>query len=214
MPQAGSLSLEDPRLKAVLSRLHRTAGWGEIPRIIAALPDAARALARDGASAFAPAMFRTSYMAISPTQGRFLYVAARAVDAKKIVEFGSSYGISTLYLAAAAKDAGGLVIGSEFEREKGESARANLAAADLGRHPRLDRFRSSRRTQGAQSSRSRSADPEIAERRRRRRRRHFPLSQGDGALCRLDAIGTQRILLGVAADRRRLRILGLSALKY
>jgi predicted O-methyltransferase YrrM len=131
MPPAGSMSLDDPRIKAVLSRLHRAAGWSEIPRIISSLPDAARAFSREGAPAFTHALFRTSYTAISAAQGRFLYVAARAIDARNIVEFGTSYGVSTIYLAAAAKDAGGLAIGSEFEREKREAACANLAEAGL-----------------------------------------------------------------------------------
>jgi predicted O-methyltransferase YrrM len=131
MPRAGSMSLEDPSTKSVLARLHHAAGWSEIPRIISSLPQATRALTREGAPAFTHALFRTSYTAISAAQGRFLYVAARAVDARRIVEFGTSYGISTIYLAAAAKDAGGTVIGSEFEREKWEGARANLAEAGL-----------------------------------------------------------------------------------
>src|SRR5215813_6942771 len=41
--------------------------------------------------------FADNFLAISPTYGRFLYAIARAC---RIVEFGTSMGISTIYLAA------------------------------------------------------------------------------------------------------------------
>lgn len=63
--------------------------------------------------------------------GRFLYASARAINARNIVEFGTSFGISTLYLAAAAADTGGRVTGSEFHENKVEKARANLGDAGL-----------------------------------------------------------------------------------
>jgi predicted O-methyltransferase YrrM len=57
---------------------------------------------------------------------------ARSVRAKSIVEFGTSFGISTLHLAAALRDnGGGLLIGSEFEPSKIARARENLAAGHL-----------------------------------------------------------------------------------
>src|SRR5690349_3528821 len=128
-PAQAPMSLEDPQVKAVLDRLHR-AIWGDIPRILACLPGAARAWASEGIKAVGPAMFRTSYISVSPEQGRFMYITARVIGAKRIVEFGTSFGISTIYLAAAARDnGGGIVIGSEVERDKWDGARANLAEA-------------------------------------------------------------------------------------
>jgi predicted O-methyltransferase YrrM len=57
---------------------------------------------------------------------------ARATGARSIVEFGTSIGISTLYLAAALRDnGGGRLIGSEFEPTKVTQARENVAAAGL-----------------------------------------------------------------------------------
>ncbi len=57
---------------------------------------------------------------------------ARASRATSIVEFGTSFGISTLHLAAALRDnGGGRLIGTEFEPSKVEHARKNLAAAGL-----------------------------------------------------------------------------------
>jgi predicted O-methyltransferase YrrM len=128
------MSLEDPQVKSVLDRLQRSA-WADIPRILACLPGAARALRSGGIPAIGPALFRTSCLAVSPEQGRFMYITARVIDAKRIVEFGTSFGISTIYLAAAARDnGGGTVFGSELERHKWEGARANLAAAGLSQH--------------------------------------------------------------------------------
>lgn len=74
---------------------------------------------------------KTNYLSIGPRMGRFLYASARAINARNIVEFGTSFGISTLYLAAAAADTGGKVTGSEFHQNKVEKARANLADAGL-----------------------------------------------------------------------------------
>jgi predicted O-methyltransferase YrrM len=74
-----------------------------------------------------------NYLAVTPTYGRFLYAMARACKATRIVEFGTSMGISTIYLAAALRDnGGGRLIGSEFQPGKVARARANLDAAGLG----------------------------------------------------------------------------------
>lgn len=69
---------------------------------------------------------------MSPAYGRFLYAIARARRATRIVEFGTSMGISTIYLAAALRDnGGGLLISSEIEPTKVARARAHLEAAGL-----------------------------------------------------------------------------------
>jgi predicted O-methyltransferase YrrM len=128
------MSLDDPRIRAVLERLHRAAGWGEVANIVPTLPAVALAFARGGTAAVEPALFTKSYIAVTAEQGRFMYVTALAIGAKRIVEFGTSYGISTLYLAAAARETGGIVIGSENERHKWEGAKANLAQAGLAEY--------------------------------------------------------------------------------
>ncbi len=74
---------------------------------------------------------RTHYLSIGPTQGRWLFAQAVACDAKEIVEFGTSFGISTLYLAAAAAENKGRITGTEFHPEKAETARRNLNDAGL-----------------------------------------------------------------------------------
>lgn len=73
-----------------------------------------------------------NFLAVSSAYGRFLYAVARAGKATRIVEFGTSMGISTIYLAAALRDnGGGQLIGSEMEPTKVARARANLDAAGL-----------------------------------------------------------------------------------
>jgi predicted O-methyltransferase YrrM len=73
-----------------------------------------------------------NFLNVSPAYGRFLYAVARASKATRIVEFGTSMGISTIYLAAALRDnGGGHLIGSELEPAKVVRARANLEAAGI-----------------------------------------------------------------------------------
>ena len=59
-------------------------------------------------------------------------MCARTCKAKRIVEFGSSMGVSAIYLAAALRDmGGGRLIGTDLEPGKAERAQANVAAAGL-----------------------------------------------------------------------------------
>ena len=69
---------------------------------------------------------------VSRETGLLLYMLARGSGARTIVEFGTSFGVSTLYLAAALRDnGGGVLITSEFEPSKIERARGNLTAGGL-----------------------------------------------------------------------------------
>jgi predicted O-methyltransferase YrrM len=71
-------------------------------------------------------------LAVSRQTGALLYMLARTCGARTIVEFGTSFGISTLHLAAALRDnGGGRLITSEFEPSKVALAKKNLAAGGL-----------------------------------------------------------------------------------
>jgi predicted O-methyltransferase YrrM len=71
-------------------------------------------------------------LAVSRETGALLYMLARSGKARTIVEFGTSFGISTLHLAAALRDnGGGRLITCEFEPSKLVRARANLVAGGL-----------------------------------------------------------------------------------
>lgn len=125
-------SLDDPKLQAVLDRLHRAAR-GDLKFFVRNIPLMARMLL--GREPPPPAeqahLFKDVYIPISRLQGRFLYLVARSLGAQRIVEFGTSFGISTLYAAAAARDESGQVIGSELEPSKQRAATAHLEEAGL-----------------------------------------------------------------------------------
>lgn len=72
------------------------------------------------------------WLAVSPETGTLLYMLARSTGARIIVEFGTSFGISTLYLAAALRDnGGGRLITTEFEPSKVVRAKSNLTEGGL-----------------------------------------------------------------------------------
>jgi predicted O-methyltransferase YrrM len=76
--------------------------------------------------------FRDVPLAVSPATGTLLYMLARSTGAWMIVESGTSFGISTLHMAAALNDnGGGKLITSEFEPSKIIIARQNLAEGGL-----------------------------------------------------------------------------------
>lgn len=71
-------------------------------------------------------------LAVSRETGTLLYMLARSSRARSIVEFGTSFGISTLHLAAALRDnGGGRLITSEFEPSKVARARDHLTAGGV-----------------------------------------------------------------------------------
>jgi len=74
-------------------------------------------------------------MPISPEGGDLLYILVRAKRPNTVLDFGTSYGISTIYLAAAVADNGtGRVVSTELSEAKVLAARANLEEARLADH--------------------------------------------------------------------------------
>jgi predicted O-methyltransferase YrrM len=76
-------------------------------------------------------------VALDRDKAEFCYQLCRASDARRIVEIGTSFGVSTLYLAAAVRDniraagGNGVVIGTEYEPDKAGAARSHFAEAGL-----------------------------------------------------------------------------------
>ncbi len=125
------LGLDDPQVSRTLKKLHSQAK-GDAWVFLRALPSAAASVMRgkpaiDGVLPY----LKDAYIPVDPDQGKLLYVAARAINAKTIVEFGTSFGVSTIYLAAAARANQGCVIGTELEPAKVKAARENVAQAGL-----------------------------------------------------------------------------------
>jgi predicted O-methyltransferase YrrM len=79
------------------------------------------------------------YVALSAQKCEFIYLLARAINATTIVEAGTSFGVSTVYLGlavgqnAGSKNSGGVkrgrVIATEKENSKASQARANWQEA-------------------------------------------------------------------------------------
>lgn len=78
-------------------------------------------------------LLKDLWLPVSRDTGKLLYLLARNAQARAIVEFGTSFGLSTLHLAAALRDnGGGVLIGSEFEPSKVALAREHLAEGGVG----------------------------------------------------------------------------------
>jgi predicted O-methyltransferase YrrM len=77
-------------------------------------------------------VFSRVYMSVSSTGGELLYLLARAVGARSVVEYGTSFGVSTIHLASAVRDnGGGIVIGTELQADKAAAARQNFTEAGV-----------------------------------------------------------------------------------
>jgi predicted O-methyltransferase YrrM len=121
-------SLRHPRVTAVLQRLFAAAAAdSQDPPPLPAGRTLATASLQERADAF-----QDFYLPISAQGGDLLYSLVRSSRPQTIVEFGTSFGISTLYLAAAVTDNGtGHVLTTEMSATKIAAARANLREAGL-----------------------------------------------------------------------------------
>ena len=70
-------------------------------------------------------------LSVGRPAGIMLYLLATGAHSKRILELGSSYGYSTVWLAAAARAAGGKVLSLELRENKIEHARQALTRAGL-----------------------------------------------------------------------------------
>ena len=115
-------SLYDPRVRRVLGDMHAAADRNDPP-----LLDKARKRGTERTS-----LLDDAFIPVSADAGRLLYVLARSAAPGTFLEFGTSFGISTIYLAAAVRDRGaGRVITTELHAGKAARAREYIAAAGL-----------------------------------------------------------------------------------
>jgi predicted O-methyltransferase YrrM len=121
-------TLLSPPVRAVLDRLHGAAAHDDDR-----MPD----LPTDRPFADVPAQERADaldeiVMPVSAAGGSLLYLLVRATRPATVVEFGTSFGISALYLAAGLADNGaGRLLSTELSAAKIAAARDNLAEAGL-----------------------------------------------------------------------------------
>jgi predicted O-methyltransferase YrrM len=70
-------------------------------------------------------------LAVGPATGQLMNLLIKGAKAKTILEVGSSYGYSTVWLAEAARATGGTVISLEIQPEKQKHARDSIERAGL-----------------------------------------------------------------------------------
>jgi predicted O-methyltransferase YrrM len=128
--------LNDPKLEAVLDRLHSQSD-AQADEIDAYYARREQEGTLDEKGSFDDEMhrfFSDKMVALDREKAQFCYQLCRSLRATRVVEAGTSFGVSTLYLAAAVRDnqvPNGVVIGTEYEPKKAEIARANFKEAGL-----------------------------------------------------------------------------------
>lgn len=78
-----------------------------------------------------PSDFKEVYLSISSNQGEYLKQLIIAKRLKNIVEFGTSFGISTLFLAQGVMETGGHIITTELLESKAKKAVSNFKNANV-----------------------------------------------------------------------------------
>ena len=71
------------------------------------------------------------YTNIAPENGQFLSILIHAIQARNVLEVGTSNGYSTIWLATALKETGGRLITLEFDRKRAEEAQTHLQEVGL-----------------------------------------------------------------------------------
>src|SRR5262245_35912757 len=116
-------SLQDSRVRKVLEALHAEADVVDPPLLAAA---EGKDVVERGA------YLDRAFIPVSPEAGRFLYTLVRGSAHGDVIEFGTSFGISTIYMAAAMRDRGtGAVITTELNTAKAGKAREYIREAGL-----------------------------------------------------------------------------------
>ena len=125
-------TLTSPRIVELLDRLFNESDRSEPAMEAVAQSDAFHLLtSRTGYREFY-GLLKDIPLPVSRETGALLYMLARATRAQAVLEFGTSFGVSTIYLAAALRDnGGGRIITTEFESSKAARAREHLTEAGL-----------------------------------------------------------------------------------
>ena len=128
--------LNDPKLERLLDRLHAQSD-AEIEETDAYFARRERDGTLDHENYCdddAHRFLADKMVALDRDKAEFCYLLCRSLRATRVIEAGTSFGVSTLYLAAAVRDnqvENGVVIGTEHEPSKVEVARENFRQAGL-----------------------------------------------------------------------------------
>jgi len=116
-------TLQEPRVRRVLDAMHAESDRIDPPLIAKAQGKSQEERAE---------LFGEAFIPVDPHAGRLLYTIARGCAPGTFVEFGTSFGISTIYLAAAVRDRGsGRVVTTELHTGKAMRAREYIRETGL-----------------------------------------------------------------------------------
>ena len=111
------------KIAATLANLYEDAKYDDI-RIM-------KALTKSIPGPLRPIHFKDTYLAISKKQGEDIVHLIKENRIKTVVEFGSSFGISTLYLAEGILETNGSIVTTELIDSKAKKAIENFKNAGV-----------------------------------------------------------------------------------
>lgn len=125
--------LTDPALQRQVDQLQARSQAQE-GEIVSYFTERMRAgdLSWEGLDSHAHAFFADKLVALDADKAELCHLLCRAMGARRVVEVGTSHGVSTLYLADALRaNGGGVVIATEHEPVKAAAARDSYVEAGL-----------------------------------------------------------------------------------
>jgi predicted O-methyltransferase YrrM len=133
----------DAQAAQVVKRLHAQSERQSSSGFFAHLVETFLSRLRSGGSEFSETSAGKRFLsdklvALEPEKAALCYLLCRSLNAHRVVEAGTSHGVSTIYLACAVRDntratgGQGTVIGTEHEPAKAAAARRNFAEAGVG----------------------------------------------------------------------------------
>jgi predicted O-methyltransferase YrrM len=123
-------SLIAPRVAGVLDRLFAEAERGD-PLVFERVKAEEERRGGPQDEAALSDLLGQAFMPVDRPSGRFLYNLVRTQGSRTVVEFGMSFGISTIHLAAVRDNGSGRVVTTELDAGKVRRARDHLAEAGL-----------------------------------------------------------------------------------
>ena len=111
------------QINSIISELYADAKYDKLKM----MKGAAKSVFRS----FKPENFEEAYLAISKQQGEDLVQIIKENDSKNIIEFGTSFGISTLFLAQGVLETKGYIITTELLESKAKKAIKNFKKAGV-----------------------------------------------------------------------------------
>jgi predicted O-methyltransferase YrrM len=131
-----AFSMNEPKLEALLNRLHLQSD-AQVDEINRYIEKREQKIPIDQKGFYDEKTYHflsDKMVALDRDKAEFCYLLCRSLGATRVVEAGTSFGVSTLYLAAAVRDnqvENGIVIGTEYEPKKVKIAREHFKEAGL-----------------------------------------------------------------------------------